>query len=101
MYAAYSAAFSRMLSDNTPGRETEDGVEFPLKRSFMLVESFLNQMPHDIRTAALPRPSAAATGDRGAHFAAAAFDNSGRASPAPPEARASPARRDCRDIQHA
>src|SRR5215831_6022179 len=34
MYAAYSAAFSRMLSESTPGREPE---ELPLKRSLAAI----------------------------------------------------------------
>src|ERR1700732_2564927 len=42
MYAAYSAAFSRMLSESTPGRETVAGPEPPLGRSVaMLVHSTL------------------------------------------------------------
>src|ERR1700674_638113 len=33
IYAAYSAAFSRMLSESTPGRDTVAGPEPPLERS--------------------------------------------------------------------
>jgi hypothetical protein len=33
MYAAYSAAFSRMLSESTPGREIVAGPVLPLERS--------------------------------------------------------------------
>ena len=37
MYAAYSAAFSRMLSESTPGRETVTGPEPPLGRSVAML----------------------------------------------------------------
>src|ERR1700687_6067205 len=37
MYAAYSAAFSRMLSESTPGRETVAGPEPPLERSVAML----------------------------------------------------------------
>src|ERR1700716_990505 len=37
MYAAYSAAFSRMWSESTPGRETVAGPEPPLERSVAML----------------------------------------------------------------
>src|ERR1700676_4504961 len=37
MYAAYSAAFSRMLSESTPGRDTVAGPEPPLERSVAML----------------------------------------------------------------
>src|ERR1700730_18560843 len=37
MYAAYSAAFSRMLSESTPGRETVAGPVPPLERSVAML----------------------------------------------------------------
>src|ERR1700680_1093829 len=37
IYAAYSAAFSRMLSESTPGRETVAGPVLPLERSVAML----------------------------------------------------------------
>src|ERR1700682_5291743 len=89
MYAAYSAAFSRMLSESTPGRDTVAGPEPPLERSVAIANSLdLWRTTCGIRSTALRRPIAAATDGKAAHAVRETLDNSGTEARVPPAPRA-------------
>src|SRR5213078_3571920 len=87
IYAAYSAAFSRMLSERTPGRAV---VAAAAPAPVPLGPAIVVSRKGPGNRSATPRQRAAARADaRRARVAAIASDDSERGTPAPPGARES------------